>query len=138
MLIVSAEIKIPPHELHFSYTRSSGPGGQNVNKVNSKAVLRWAPLDSHALPPDVLARFLALWGNRLTVEGELVLMSDRFRDQRRNQEDCLEKLRALLLPALYPPKKRKKTKPTYAAKKKRQENKKRLSNKKQQRQKPEY
>jgi ribosome-associated protein len=96
MLIVNPQLRIPLDEFRFSFARSSGPGGQNVNKVNSKAVLHWPLLASPSLPEDVRARLLAKHRRRLTAAGELLLASQRFRDAGRNVSDCLEKLRAML------------------------------------------
>src|SRR5438552_5737786 len=96
ILTVNSRIRIPTSEFQFTFVRSSGPGGQNVNKVNSKAVLRWPLAASPTLPPDVRDRFLTRYGNRLTGEGELVISSQRYRDQGRNISDCLEELAALL------------------------------------------
>ena len=115
MLRINAQIAIPRSELRFSFVRSSGPGGQNVNKVASKAVLRWAVAASPSLPDDVRSRFLSRYGRRINDRGELVLASQRSRDQARTVEDCLEKLRALLLSAAKTPRPRKKTRPTKAA-----------------------
>lgn len=112
MLIVTSEIKIPYSELEFSFARSSGPGGQNVNKTNTKAVLRWYPFKNTTLPPDVRFRFLARFGSNLAADAAMVIMSDRYRDQIRNREDCADKLKAMILEVAYPPKLRKKTKPT--------------------------
>ncbi len=80
-LTVNSRISIPHEEFEFSFARSGGPGGQNVNKVNSKALLRWPVVTSAALPPDVRARFLARYRSRLTVEGEVIVTSQRYRDQ---------------------------------------------------------
>ena len=115
VLKVSRELKIPLLEMQFSFARSSGPGGQNVNKVNSKALLRWPVTTSPSLPEAVRQRFLAKYGSRLTTDGELVLTSQRFRDAGRNVSDCLEKLRTMLVAALHPPKARKATKPSRGA-----------------------
>ncbi len=115
MLLVNSRIHIPETELQFSFVRSSGPGGQNVNKVNSKAVLRWDVLASKSLPADVRERFLARYRKRLTTEGELIVTSQRFRDQGRNVADALDKLRAMLLESATRPKARRPTKPTRAA-----------------------
>jgi ribosome-associated protein len=109
-------VSIPREELTFTYARSSGAGGQNVNKVNSKAVLRWNPATSQAMSAPVKDRFFARYGSKLTGDGDLILMSDSFRDQGRNAADCLEKLKAMILSVLTPPKKRTKTKPTYGSK----------------------
>lgn len=133
MLVVAPHIQIPPAEFEFTYARSSGPGGQNVNKVNSKAVLRWQALKSPSLPEAVRARFLAKYGSRLTGDGELLITSERYRDQPRNIDDCLEKLREILLSVAVAPKKRKKTKPSRASKERRLDSKKRDSTKKQNR-----
>lgn len=119
MLSVTDSIQIPLEEFEFSYARSGGPGGQNVNKVNSKAVLRWRVNDSPSVPGDVRARFLTRYANRLTIEGDLVLSSQRYRDQPSNVEDCLEKLKAMLLDVAVPPQKRKATRPTLASKRRR-------------------
>jgi ribosome-associated protein len=90
-----------------------------VNKVNSKATLRWPVRTSPSLPPEVLARFTAKFRSRLTNEGELVLTSQRYRDQRRNMDDCLEKLRVMVAEAAVRPIKRKATKPTLGSKQRR-------------------
>ena len=119
MLYVNERIQVPEEELAFSYVRSGGPGGQNVNKVASKAVLRWPVVASPSLPAEVKTRFLDQQRNRLTVEGDFVLTSQRFRDQERNREDCLEKLRSMLLLAAVPPRPRKKTKPSRGSKERR-------------------
>jgi ribosome-associated protein len=116
MLVVNPNLKIPLSEFEFTFARSSGPGGQNVNKVASKAILRWSPLASPSLPEDVRERFAAAYGGRLTTGGELVLASDRFRDQGRNRTDCLNRLRALLSAVARPPKRRKPTQPSRASK----------------------
>ncbi|MEX0978352.1 MAG: alternative ribosome rescue aminoacyl-tRNA hydrolase ArfB [Pirellulales bacterium] len=115
MLVVNSRIRIPASQLQFTFVRSSGPGGQNVNKVNSKAVLRWRPSDSVSLPPDVRERFLARYARRLTSEGDLIVTSQRYRDQARNVADALEKLRVMLAGVAAPPRKRKPTKPTRAS-----------------------
>jgi ribosome-associated protein len=106
---INAQISIPRRELRFSFVRSSGPGGQNVNKVATKAVLRWAVARSAALPEAVRQRFLTLNARRINDRGELVLASQRFRDQAKNVEDCLGKLRSLVVAASTVPRRRKKT-----------------------------
>ncbi len=124
---VNDPISIPDDEVSWSYARSGGPGGQNVNKVASKAVLRWNVLLSTALPPDIKARFLAQQRNRLTQEGDVVISSQRFRDQERNREDCLQKLAGMIRHAMTVPKKRRPTRPTAGSKKRRLDDKKRRS-----------
>ena len=116
MLFVNDRIQIPDDEFDWSYARSGGPGGQNVNKVSSKAVLRWPASTSPSVPGPVRARFLAKFGNRVTTEGDLVMSSERYRDQERNRQDCLEKLAAMLLEVAEPPKPRKVTRPSKASK----------------------
>ena len=90
MLVVNVEIQVPLRELNFSFARSSGPGGQNVNKLNTKATLRWDVQATSCLPEDVKQRFFAQYRRRITKKGQLVLASQRFRDQGRNVADCLE------------------------------------------------
>ncbi len=119
MFEVGRNIQIPDGEFAWSFVRSGGPGGQNVNKVASKAVLRWDVRRSPSLPPEVKARIEAQQPGRVTTEGELVLTSQRYRDQDRNRQDCLEKLRAIVLQAAAVPKVRKKKKPTRASKERR-------------------
>jgi len=114
-LRVNSRIIIPPGELRFSFVRSSGPGGQNVNKVNSKAQLRWSVMASAALPEDVRARLSARLARRLNDRGELVIVSQRYRDQARNVADCLAKLRDVIAVSAAPPKRRKKTRPPQSA-----------------------
>ena len=119
VLEVTPQIRIPMGEFSFTFARSSGPGGQNVNKVNSKATLHWPITSSASLPEDVRARFVAAFGGQINKQGELVLQSQRFRDQERNIEDCLEKLRDMLQHAAIAPKRRKKTRPSRASKQRR-------------------
>ena len=106
------------HEFHFDFVRSSGPGGQNVNKVSTKAVLHWNPLQSR-LKSQIAKRILQLFPRRISSEGLLVISSDRFRSRERNCEDCLQKLQQMLDQASAVPKKRIPTKTTRAAKERR-------------------
>jgi ribosome-associated protein len=108
-LRINPHLAVPRREIRFSFVRSSGPGGQNVNKVASKAVLRWVPGTSSALPDDVRQRFVAQCRRKINDRGELVLSSQRYRDQAKNVDDCLDKLRSLIAAAAVAPKKRKKT-----------------------------
>lgn len=103
---------LPFSEFDFSFVRSSGPGGQNVNKVNSKAVLRWKISESPALSLEVRTLLLEKLASRISAAGDLIIMSDRFRDQKQNKDDCIEKLIQLVDTALTVQKPRKNTKPT--------------------------
>lgn len=117
--MIDDRLAIPRSEIQFTFARSAGPGGQNVNKVNTKAVLRWRPAESVALPPAVRQRLLNSVRHRLTREGDLVITSDRHREQGRNVGECLERLKALVTAATKPPKKRRPTRPTRASKERR-------------------
>ena len=96
-IIVTSQVSIAAGELKFTFVRSTGPGGQNVNKVNSKAVLDWNVRQSKSLPEDVKERFLGRYARRISRAGRLVLSSDRHREQARNVADCRRKLRELVL-----------------------------------------
>jgi ribosome-associated protein len=125
MLIINDRLRIPDQEFRWSFVRSGGPGGQNVNKVASKAVLRWDLVGSPSLPTDVKARFLSQQRGRITTEGVLVLSSQRYRDQERNRQDCLDKLRDMVLGAATMPKRRRPTKKTRGSQERRLQAKKR-------------
>ena len=99
-------------EINFSTSRSSGPGGQNVNKVNTKVSLRWNVAESAILLPDQKALLLKKWAKRLTVDGLLLIVSREKRSQLQNKEDALRKLDRLLKEAFAKKKQRKKTKPS--------------------------
>lgn len=114
-LVVNSQIIVPAAELSTSFARSSGPGGQNVNKVNSKATLRWNLRASSALSDEVKLRFETCFPTRINQAGEVVISSDQFRDQGRNLSDCYEKLRHLIQAAATVPRQRKKSKPTYGS-----------------------
>lgn len=133
MVRINASIEIPRREIEFTYARSPGPGGQNVNKVNSKAILKWNVAQSDCLPEHVKRRFLIMWQNRISKSGALVLHSHRHRDQAKNTADCLDRLRDMVRAALTVPKKRKPTRPSLSSKKRRLEAKRRQSQRKQER-----
>jgi ribosome-associated protein len=116
ILVVNRSITIPERELKFSFARASGPGGQNVNKVSSKATLHFAAADSPSLPPDVKERLLSAFQSRVTKGGELVISSQESRDQPRNIESCLTKLKEMILSVAKAPKKRRATKPSRGSK----------------------
>lgn len=136
MLEITRTLSLPDEELTFTYARSGGPGGQNVNKVSSKVMLRWHPGHSPSLPPDVKGRLLTQQRSRLTTEGELLITSQKTRDQGRNVEDCRDKLRELILRALKPPRTRRATRPTRGSIERRLQNKKLLRQLKQGRRPP--
>lgn len=118
-LVVGRSTRIPKSELTFTFVRSSGPGGQNVNKVASKACLRWPVVESPSLDEAVKQRLLSKYRRRISVDGDLLLTSQRTRDQSRNIADCLEKLRAIIQDVLTPPARRKRTKPSRGARERR-------------------
>lgn len=129
-LVVTPRLRIPWDELHFTYARSGGPGGQNVNKVSSKATLRWNVGASVSLPPEVRAALTLRCRRRMTSAGDLLVTSQRFRDAGRNATDCVEKLRRILAEVSRPPKVRKPTQPTRASSARRLDHKKRQGRKK--------
>ncbi|MCO8122275.1 aminoacyl-tRNA hydrolase [Stieleria sp. TO1_6] len=132
-LYINARLTIPSSELGITAARSSGPGGQNVNKVNSKITLRWSPRKCTLIDPAWRARFLSRNANRINREGELVLHSERYRDQPRNLADARQRLVELLLDCREPAKQRKKTRPTLGSKRRHKEAKTQKSQKKQNR-----
>jgi ribosome-associated protein len=136
MLRINDRISIPLSEFRFDVSRSGGPGGQNVNKVNSKVLLRWSPATSPSLPEPVRARLLSALASRLTRDGELLVSSQLTRDQSRNLADCLAKVRELVLASATPPKLRRPSRPTQASRIRRIEDKGRRSAIKQLRRKP--
>ncbi|REJ64548.1 MAG: aminoacyl-tRNA hydrolase [Planctomycetota bacterium] len=136
MLEVTSRIRIPLREFDFTFARSSGPGGQNVNKLNTKATLRWRVARSESLPAAVRGRFMEKYRRRLTADGDILVVSQRFRDQGRNVADCLTKLREMIAAVVPPPKVRKKTRPTRAARERRLAEKRAQSQRKQSRRAP--
>ena len=100
---INERLRIPMAELRFSFDRSSGPGGQHVNKVNTRVELRFEPTSSATLTEDQRRRLCGSLHGRLTRDGSLIVRSSRFRSQIRNRRDCLEKLARLLAEALKPP-----------------------------------
>jgi ribosome-associated protein len=119
--------RISADELHFEFFRSSGPGGQNVNKVATAVRLRFDVRRSPSLPPEVQDRLLRLVANRLTDDGVLLIEARRFRTQERNRDDAVERLMGWIAKAWEAPRRRRATKPTRAASQRRLDAKKRRS-----------
>lgn len=132
-LPINSQLLIPARHLHWTAVRSSGPGGQNVNKVASKVELRFDIGACTAMHPAAKARLLVLCRNKLDAEGRVLITSQRTRDQLQNLEDARDKLAELIKAALIPPRPRRPTKPTYGSKLRRLEGKQHTKQKKQSR-----
>lgn len=127
---------IPFSELSFSYARSGGSGGQNVNKVNSKVIMEWDLRNSPSLPYDVKARFFHRYKNLINADDIVQITSEKERSQKANMDDCIRKLHDMIAAVALPPKPRKKTKPTKSSVRKRLDSKTKHSAKKENRRKP--
>jgi ribosome-associated protein len=121
---VTAKISIDEREIEEDFVRSSGPGGQNVNKLSTAVQLRFDVEHSPSLAPDVRARLARLAGSRLTRDGVLVIIAQRHRTQIRNRQDALDRLIDLIRRAAVAPRPRRATKPTKASRERRIEGKK--------------
>ena len=113
--LARGSIIIPADALDWQFARSAGPGGQHVNRTSSKAVLRFTVRNSPHLLPEVRSRLEAQQRSRLTADGQMLISSQRFRDQHRNVADCLAKLSAIIERAAVRPTVRRKTKIPRAA-----------------------
>lgn len=134
MIAINEQLAIPDEETEWSYARSGGPGGQNVNKVSSKAVLRWHVANTAVpIPLAAWSRMKERFPSRFTAEGDVLISSQEHRDQERNRQACVEKLVEMIAGALVAPTIRKKTKPGKGAKRRRLAEKKQNSAKKQSR-----
>jgi len=125
MLRITDQIAIEEWELTEAFTRASGPGGQNVNKVSTAVELRFEAARSPHLPPDAKARLKRLAGRRWTLDGAVIIRAEAHRSQARNREDARERLAELVARAMERPKRRIATRPTLGSKRRRVDAKKR-------------
>ncbi|HEV8607597.1 MAG TPA: alternative ribosome rescue aminoacyl-tRNA hydrolase ArfB [Tepidisphaeraceae bacterium] len=124
-LEVGPGVFLSPAAMRFQFARSGGPGGQNVNKLNTKAELWFDPVDLRGMHPEAVGRLRDLAGRRLTKEGEIHIVAETARTQEGNRAAVLEKLREMIVRAQHRPKVRRKTRPSKAAKERRLQAKKR-------------
>jgi ribosome-associated protein len=132
-LVISPQISIPDEEFEWKFIRSSGPGGQNVNKVSSAVQLRFLLPINTSLPVSVRNRLRRLAGQKLNDDGSILISARSARSQEQNRREALERLADLIRTATVEPKVRKKTRPTRASQERRIESKKRRSSTKLQR-----
>ncbi|MBN1599271.1 MAG: aminoacyl-tRNA hydrolase [Bacteroidales bacterium] len=133
MLIKDLKNKGLENEFVYEFSRSSGPGGQNVNKVSTRVELRFNIINTEVFNSDEKKCIIKKLGKQITKEGDILVTSQTTRSQSKNREDAAEKMYLLLYSALLRPKKRYRTRPNAASIKKRLENKRKLAEKKHQR-----
>jgi len=127
MLFITDTLSIPMREIHFSFIRASGPGGQHVNRSATAVQLRFDVQNSPSLSVEIKNRLSRLAGSRLSKDGVLTIEAQEFRSQMRNRDEALQRLARLIRLATMRKKTRRPTRPTFAAKKRRLETKKRRS-----------
>jgi ribosome-associated protein len=115
MIEISPTIQLGDEEVEYVPLRSSGPGGQNVNKVSTAIQLRVDVLGSASMPPEVKQRLVRLAGRRLTSDGVIIIKAQQYRTQEQNRQAALDRLKHLILQASRPPRPRHKTKPSHSA-----------------------
>jgi ribosome-associated protein len=115
MIEITPSIQLGDEEIELIFIRSSGPGGQNVNKVSSAVQLRFNVLGSPSLPEELKQRLVRLAGRRMTSQGVLIIEARQYRSQEQNRQAALERLGRLIQQASQAPKPRHRTKPTRAA-----------------------
>ncbi len=130
MIDVTQNIQLDEDELQFTFVRSSGPGGQHVNKVATAVQLRFNVMNSRCLPDDVRQRLITQAGKRITDAGILLIDARRYRSQERNRCDAVDRLREMIEKAAIQPKRRRKTRPSLESKRRRLEAKHRRGEKK--------
>ena len=133
MIHISDTITLNENEIQLDFMRSSGPGGQNVNKVSSAVQLRFNVAETSAFPNAVRERLKKIAGKRLTSEGILIIKAQRYRSQEQNRQDAIDRLVEMIQKALQAPKNRRATRPTAASKKRRLSTKRRRGELKRQR-----
>jgi len=127
MITINNSLTIPHEEVELTFSRSQGPGGQNVNKVNSKVTLHWDVKNSRSISAWLKQRIYSKYSGKINNDGKLVISSQKSRKQHQNRTDCYQKLRSLIEEAMKTRKSRKRTKPTKASKSRRLDHKKRRS-----------